>query len=330
MATAFEERTNACSSPGTSATVFGYTRTTGQDGAADVLGSQQAKATALFWKLKESTERLAWGGFHIDLDPAVRTRPLVERPEGWKVLRQLRRGDYLLLGSIELVGKSVGDFVETVRKVRERGVGVQLLEPAVDFETPEGQQFLKALEATSKADHKRRCEERGHQVRKCRSNEHRMLNRKTKHWTSYSVIPPHGRRKNKMLSQWWDRRKVTLCRLVSWLAYRGMKGKAISDRIEELLCSQSKWNSYDFSPRYFKLDLPKKPRLMSNRKWNRQKCDNTLKAWRKEGEAAYRQLMAEEHQYEREHGYRDPATGFRLKASGAEQDWQEKFFTCRD
>lgn len=302
MASVLEERVSGDAGQEAAGTVYAYTRTTGQEGAADVLGSQQAKATAIFWKLKEASEGLAWGGFHIDLDPAARTRPLVQRPEGWKVFRQLRNGDYLLLGSIELVGKSVGDFVETVRKARERGVNVQLLEPAVDFETPEGQQFLTALEATGKAEHKRRCEERRNQVRKCRQSG-RMMNKKLKPGNEILSGKCRGRQ---IHYQFPDVAKTAICRLISMLAHRGLKGTAISHRLEELLCA--KVSDKPHSPRFVELDNPTKPRPMSRRHWNRQNCDNALKWWRTEGQAAWIQELTQLHKQDIETGLRCPLT----------------------
>jgi DNA invertase Pin-like site-specific DNA recombinase len=63
---------------------------------------------------------------------------LATRPEWDKALDYARKGDVLVVTKLDRIGRSVHHLVEVVQYLREHGIGLRVLQQAIDTTTPGG------------------------------------------------------------------------------------------------------------------------------------------------------------------------------------------------
>ena len=71
----------------------------------------------------------------------------VERPGLVAVLHECRPGDTLIVWKLDRLGRSLPHLVETVRELRERGVGFRSLQEQLDTTTPGGTLIFHIFDA---------------------------------------------------------------------------------------------------------------------------------------------------------------------------------------
>ncbi len=70
-----------------------------------------------------------------------------DRPELEKLLRQLKRGDVLVVYKLDRLARSVSHFVRVFEDLKSRGVGFRSLTEAIETDTPHGRMCLHLLSA---------------------------------------------------------------------------------------------------------------------------------------------------------------------------------------
>ena len=70
-----------------------------------------------------------------------------ERPELEKLLRNLRRGDVLVVYKLDRLARSVSHFVRVFEDLQRRGIGFRSLTQSIETDTPHGRMFVHMLSA---------------------------------------------------------------------------------------------------------------------------------------------------------------------------------------
>lgn len=84
------------------------------------------------------------------VDPAVSaSTPFIQRPAGRKLWELLEPGDYLMVATFDRLFRSVADFVDVIRMMKERQIRLVLLDLHVDAGTATGELILGVMAAVS-------------------------------------------------------------------------------------------------------------------------------------------------------------------------------------
>lgn len=122
---------------------FGYLQTN-PDESPGVADAQRHAALAEHNAVHYHSHR--WADCYADLgvDPSV---PLDRRPAGSQLVRQLARGDMLILPDFHRAFPCLRDLVDLAARLRAKGARLVLLEPPLDSADLAGAQALAVLEA---------------------------------------------------------------------------------------------------------------------------------------------------------------------------------------
>ncbi len=93
----------------------------------------------------------AAGCERVFTDVASGTR--ASRPQWDEARRYLREGDTLIIAKLDRAGRSVHHLVELAADLHERGIGLRVLDQAIDTTTPGGRLFFHMLSAMAEFEH---------------------------------------------------------------------------------------------------------------------------------------------------------------------------------
>ena len=83
----------------------------------------------------------------IHRDKISGTTTTKSRPKLKKALRDLQKGDVLVVWKLDRLGRSLGHLIETVFDLKERGVGFVSISESIDTTTPGGKLFFHVMGA---------------------------------------------------------------------------------------------------------------------------------------------------------------------------------------
>lgn len=75
------------------------------------------------------------------------------RPEFDKALEYLRSGDTLVVTRLDRLGRSAKDLLSISEQLRERNIGLKVLEQNIDTNSPEGRLFFTIISAFAEFEH---------------------------------------------------------------------------------------------------------------------------------------------------------------------------------
>lgn len=75
------------------------------------------------------------------------------RPEFDKALEYLRSGDTLVVTRLDRLGRSAKDLLSISEQLRERSIGLKVLEQNIDTNSPEGRLFFTIISAFAEFEH---------------------------------------------------------------------------------------------------------------------------------------------------------------------------------
>lgn len=78
---------------------------------------------------------------------------LASRPQLDNAMRALRSGDHLVITKLDRLGRSLKDLLEIAERLREREVGLVVIDQGVDTSTPAGRLFFQILGAIAEFEH---------------------------------------------------------------------------------------------------------------------------------------------------------------------------------
>ncbi len=87
--------------------------------------------------------------FYADESVSGSKIPFAERPEGARLLADLRKGDRVLVTKIDRMGRNTEDLLATVRRITEAGASVRFTEQDIDTSGSVGQLLLTILAAVA-------------------------------------------------------------------------------------------------------------------------------------------------------------------------------------
>lgn len=96
-----------------------------------------------------------WGRVYSDPAVSASKTPFAQRPNGAKLLEELRRGDHLIVAKLDRAFRDTLDLASTLKRLEERGVIVHLLDIRVDTSTACGRLIVDVVGAVAAWEAKR-------------------------------------------------------------------------------------------------------------------------------------------------------------------------------
>lgn len=93
----------------------------------------------------DQVRRLTEAGCSKVFSEAGVSGKLAHRPEWDKCLEYLRDGDVLVVTKLDRAGRSVKHLIELAEHLRERGMGLKVLDQGLDTTTPAGRLFFHMI-----------------------------------------------------------------------------------------------------------------------------------------------------------------------------------------
>ena len=133
--------------------VFGYVRGSTSKQEITIQNQQERiqQYIALHSQPGGELHGVEFGGFFSDEGVSGKT-PWFERPQGEVLLRQLRRGDHIIIFKLSRASRGNVDLLTSVERLVTAGVSLHSIHEKIDMSTPHGRFFVSVLGAMAQME----------------------------------------------------------------------------------------------------------------------------------------------------------------------------------
>jgi len=125
---------------------YGYIRVSHEEQKESGLSLEaQEQQCRRFWERQLKPTGVTWANFMADEAVSAFKKPLFRRPQGQLLLRNLQRGDHLIITRFDRVFRSMEDFITAYKLLQTRGVMIHILDAPGDPNTANGRAMLQLL-----------------------------------------------------------------------------------------------------------------------------------------------------------------------------------------
>jgi putative DNA-invertase from lambdoid prophage Rac len=120
-------------------TVFGYIRVSTKDQADSGAGlAAQRQEIEDYYERVYKKKGYLWGGIFEDKAVSARKRPFADRPRAQAMMRDLDKGDVVVVSKLDRAFRRTRDLLTTVEMWQEQGVNFYVIQLGLDFSTAVG------------------------------------------------------------------------------------------------------------------------------------------------------------------------------------------------